>query len=101
MTGRVLRFFAALRMTGRMFRMTGRKRGPEGHDKPREGPEGFAHMLSKLLIINSFLPPPREPGERIGNGAICGYSGHSEQFKFANIRIFRQSAKSGIKVLPR
>ena len=29
-----------------------------GHDKPREGPEGFAQGLSKLLIINLFLPPP-------------------------------------------
>ena len=74
------RFFASLRMTGRVLRMTGREHGPEGHDRPREGPEGFVQGLSKLLIINSFLPPPREPGERIGNGAICGYSGHSEQY---------------------
>ena len=81
--------------------MTGRVAGAVGHAKPREGPEGFAHVLSKLLIINLFLPPPREPGERIGNGAICGYSGHSEQFKFADIRIFRQSAKSRVRVLPR
>ena len=64
------RFFASLRMTGRMFRMTGRAAGAVGNDRPREGPEGFAQGLSKLLIINLFIPLPREPGERIGNGAV-------------------------------
>ena len=40
------------------FRMTGRVAGAVGHDRPCESPEGFAHVLSKLLIINLFLPPP-------------------------------------------